>query len=225
METITSLEKQRAHDLAEEYRKKGYHVIEEPSPDQLPDFLSSYRPDLLAQKGQTGVVVEVKSRASLAKNPKIRDLARLLQTKPDWDFELVVVKEPASLSTPEGILPFARDDILREIQAAEKLLTSGAAEAALLLAWPALEATVRLLTQAEGIVLGRLTPSPSAVLDQAVSNGAISRSDYTFLMDILKHRNAFVHGFKSTHFDSTLTKNLISTTERLIEEASSPDVS
>ena len=64
METTTSLEEQRAHDLAEEYRKKGYHVIEKPSPEQLPDFLSSYRPDLLARKGQTGVVVEVKSRAS-----------------------------------------------------------------------------------------------------------------------------------------------------------------
>lgn len=223
METTTSLEEQRAHDLAEEYRKKGYHVIEKPSPEQLPDFLSSYRPDLLARKGQTGVVVEVKSRASLAKDPKVKDLARLLQTNPHWNLELVVVKEPATLSTPEGIRPFGRGDILRQLQAAEQLLTSGAAETALLLAWPALEATVRLMIEAEGIVLEQL--SPSAVLKQAVSNGVISRSDYTFLMDTLKHRNAFVHGFKSTDFDSTLAKNLISTTKRLVEEASLPDVS
>jgi hypothetical protein len=47
METILALERQRARDIAEEYRGKGYEVIEEPLPEQLPDFLSSYRPDLL----------------------------------------------------------------------------------------------------------------------------------------------------------------------------------
>ena len=77
METTTTLEKQRARTLAEEYRSKGYQVIEEPSQEQLPDFLSNYQPDLLIQKGHEGVVVEVKSRSSLAKDSKIRDLARL----------------------------------------------------------------------------------------------------------------------------------------------------
>ena len=221
METTTALEKQRTHALAEEYRSKGYQVIEEPSQEQLPDFLSNYRPDLLVQKGNEGIVVEVKSRASLAKNPKIRDLARLLQTKPRWNFELVVVSEKETLNTPEGIQPFEREDILRGLQTAEELLTSGAAEAALLLSWPALEATVRLMTVAEGIVLEQLA-SP-AILKQAVSNGVISRSDYGFLMDTLKYRNALAHGFKAIDFDPALAKDLISTIKRLVEEDPLPD--
>ena len=221
METTTALEKQRTHDLAEEYRSKGYQVIEEPSHEQLPDFLSGYRPDLLVQKGNEGIVVEVKSRASLAKDPKIRDLARLLQTKPSWNFELLVVSEKQTLNTPEGTQPFEREDILRGLQTAEELLTSGAAEAALLLSWPALEATVRLMTVAEGIVLEQLA-SP-ALLEQAVSNGVISRSDYGFLMDTLKYRNALAHGFKAIDFDPALAKDLISTTKRLVEEDPLPD--
>ena len=220
METTNILEKQRARALAEEYRSKGYQVIESPSQDQLPDFLSSYRPDLLVQKGHEDVVVEVKSRASLAKNPRIRDLARLLQTKPRWNFELVVVSEKETLNTPEGIQPFEREDILQEIQAAEKLFLSGAAAAALLLSWPALEATVRLMTAAEGIVPQL---NPSALLEQAVSNGVISRGDYNFLMDTLKYRNALAHGFKAADFDLTLTKDLISTIKRLVEEDLLPD--
>jgi REase_AHJR-like protein len=51
MEAVTSPERQRARALAEEYRSRGYEVIDEPSPAQLPDFLSGYHPDLLVRKG------------------------------------------------------------------------------------------------------------------------------------------------------------------------------
>ena len=143
METTSALEKQRAHAIAEEYRSKGYEVIEGPAPEQLPDFLSGYKPDLLIRKGDEAVVVKVKSRSSLAKDPQVRDLARLLQAKPGWNFELVVVGEGEKLSVPEGARPFGREDILQGMEAAEKLLESGFSEAAFLLAWSTMEATVR----------------------------------------------------------------------------------
>ncbi len=215
MEAVISRERQRARAIAEEYRSKGYEVIEEPSPEQLPEFLAGYHPDLLARKGDEAIVVEVKSRSSLAKEPQIRDLAQLLQTMPHWHFELVVVGEGEQLSVPEGARPFERDDILRGIEAAEKLVASGFSEAALLLAWSTLEGTVRLLTEEEGIVLDRL--SPLYILKQAVINGVISRDDYNFLAHVMKYRNALIHGFKPIDFDPTLVKDLISTTKRLLK--------
>ena len=214
MEAVTSLERQRASALAEEYRSKGYEVIEEPSTEQLPDFLSGYRPDLLVRKGDEAVVVEVKSRSSLAKDAQIRDLAQLLQTKPHWNFELVVVAEAERISAPEGARPFERDDILRGIEAAERLLESGFSEAALLLAWSTAEATVRLLIEEEGIVLDHL--NPPYILKQAVMNGVIARDDYNFLTNIIKYRNALVHGFKTIDFDPALVSELISMTKRLL---------
>ena len=51
MATIGSLERQRTRAIAGEYRSKGYEVIEEPTQEQLPDFLSGYHPDLLVRKG------------------------------------------------------------------------------------------------------------------------------------------------------------------------------
>jgi REase_AHJR-like len=113
MQGTTPLERQRVRALVEEYRSKGYEVIEMPSPEQLPDFLTGYRPDLLIRKGDETIVVEVKSRASLGKDPQIRELARLLSSKPNWNFELVVVREEEQLSAPEGTRPFDREDILR----------------------------------------------------------------------------------------------------------------
>jgi REase_AHJR-like len=220
MEAVTSPERQRARALAEEYRSRGYQVIEEPSPAQLPDFLSGYRPDLLVRKGDEIIIVATKSRSSLAKDPQTRDLARLLQTKPNWNFELVMVGEGEQFSAPEGARPFARDDILRGIEEAESLVASGFSAAALLLAWSTLEATLRLLTEKEGIVLDR--SSPLYILKQAVINGVISRDDYNFLANVVKYRNALVHGFKPIDLDITLVKELISTTKRLLQSTSAP---
>jgi len=217
METIATLVRQRTRAIAEEYRRRGYEVIEEPAQEQLPDFLSGYHPDLLIRKGEEARVVEVKSRAALTKEPQIRELARLLHTKPNWNFELVIVGEEEQLRTPEGARPFDRDDILQGIQAPEQLLELGFAEAALLLAWASLEATLRLLARKEDIVLDRF--DPLYVLNQAVMHGIISRDEYNFLTKVMKYRNALAHGFKVVDFDRALVKELISTTQYLLQEA------
>lgn len=215
MEATFTLERQRARAVAQEYLSKGYEVIEEPAPDQLPDFLSDYRPDLLIRRGNEVTIVEVKSKSSLSKYPQVRDLARLLQGKPGWNFELILVAEGENLNVPEGVHPFEREDVVRGIEAAEALLKAGFPEAALLLAWSTVEATVRLLAEEEGIPLDRL--SPPYILKQVVTEGLISKDDYNFLLDAIKYRNALVHGFKVTYFDSALVRNLISTVKSILE--------
>ena len=52
---------------AEEYRSKGYEVLR----DAALDFLPGYRADLLVKKGDEVKVIEVKTRSSLAADPKI----------------------------------------------------------------------------------------------------------------------------------------------------------
>jgi len=215
MATLGSLERQRTHAIAGEYRSKGYEVIEEPTQKQLPDFLSGYHPNLLVRKGDEARVVLVKPRASLAQEPQIRDLAWLLHTKPNWNFELVLLGEKEQMSLPEGAYAFDREDILSGIQASEELLKLAFSEAALLLAWSSSEATIRLLTAAEGIVLEHLSPIYN--LKQAVMHGVISRDEYNFLTKAMQYRNALVHGFKTVDLDAALVKELISTTQRLFQ--------
>jgi hypothetical protein len=220
MEATTSRERQRARAIAEEYRSRGYEVIEQPSPEQLPEFLAGYHPDVLVQRGDEAIIVEVKSRSSLTKDPRIREMARLVQADPHWNFELVVVGEEDQLNVPEGAHPFERDDIFRGIEEAERLVASGFSEAALLQAWSTLEATVRLLSEGEGLVLERL--NPLAILTQATSNGVISRDDYNFLTKVMKYRNALAHGFKTIDFDPALVTELINITKRLLQSTSAP---
>ncbi|MCH8108930.1 MAG: hypothetical protein IIB15_02275 [Chloroflexi bacterium] len=220
MEPTTVLEKQRAHTIAQEYRSKGYDVIEEPASEQLPDFLSGYRPDLLIRKDNETVVVEVKTRSSLVKDPSVRDLARLIQAEPDWSFELVVVDEEEKLGLPEGAHPSEREYILQLTEETERLLELGFARAALVQAWSISEAAIRVLLEEEGISIDRL--APSYILNQAATEGVISRDDYRFLTKAMKYRNALVHGFRIDDFDYNLIGDLIRTTKNILHSATAP---
>ena len=87
-----------ARKTAEEYRSKGYEV----TLDAPLDFFPGYRADLLARKAGEVTVIEVKSRSSLAADSRIRELARVVDAKPGWSFELLLVAEPEKLDSPEG---------------------------------------------------------------------------------------------------------------------------
>lgn len=41
------LERERLLELAKEYCQKGYEVLLPPKPEELPDFLRGYRPQLV----------------------------------------------------------------------------------------------------------------------------------------------------------------------------------
>ena len=130
VEEATSAEYFLARRTAEEYRSKGYEVsVEAPL-----DFMPGFHADLIVRKDNEVKVIEVKSRSSLAASPEIIELARTIDSKPGWTFELLLVAEPEKLDSPEGARLFERENILQRIEEAEKALGSGLSEAALLLA-------------------------------------------------------------------------------------------
>ena len=212
IENSTISEKLLADMTAEEYRNKGYEVSRETQFDFLPGFCT----DLVVRKGDEVKVIEVKSRASLAANRKIRELARVIHSKPGWSFELLMVGEPEKLDSPEGAQSFEDENILRRIEEAEKALGAGLSEAAFLLAWSACEAAIRELLTVQEISHSGIT-TPGYVLDQAIFHSIISREEYHNLNDMRKYRNAIVHGFGVNDFSDELVTELIDTVRRLIE--------
>ena len=196
---------------AEEYRSKGYEVLLEAPLDFMPGF----RADLLVRKGDEARVIEVKSRPSLAADPKIGELARLIESMPGWTFELVLVGEPEKVDSPEGARSFESAGILHRLEEAERSLQAELPEAAFLLAWSASEAVIRELLAAQG-VSGKSITSPGYVLDQGVFHGVISRNDYDALTRMRKYRNAIVHGFGTDDFNGELVMELIATIRRIM---------
>ena len=147
-----------------------------------------------------------------------RDTVRRVAEQ-NWLSEELPVTGPVMLTVTyfyDGAYLFDREAILSGLQMSERLLELEFPEAALLLAWSSSEATIRLLTAAEGIVLDHLTPV--YIIKQAVMHGVISRDEYNFLTKAMQYRNALVHGFKTVDLTPALVKELISTTQRLLQE-------
>ena len=206
----TNTEQIFVQKTAEEYRNRGYEVLQE-----VPlDFLPGFRADLIAQNADEVKVIEVKARRSLAANPKITELARIIESKPGWSFELLLVNEPEQLHSPDEVRPFKNADILMRIDQAEKLLELGYPEAAFTLAWSAYEATVRELIAAEGVSDTGITAS-GYVFDQAIFRGLISREENNTLTEMRKYRNAIVHGYVADDFSGKLVTELIETIRRI----------
>lgn len=86
------LEHRRLLTLAREYRQKGYVVIINPAPADLPPALAKCQFDLIAEASDRTIVVEVRSRDTLTLNgaEDLRRMTRLVEEVPGWELELVV---------------------------------------------------------------------------------------------------------------------------------------
>ena len=205
--------------VAEEYRQKGYEVVLHPGSSFLPDFLRGYRPDLLARQGDESVIVEVKASSASSRRDLFQELARAVEGHPGWRFELVVANVPPipEPEAPIGERPsLTRSDAARVIADAEDLVGSGRPEAALLWAWSAAEATLRLLAGTEGV--SPRGHDSAYLLKQLALEGEVPREDYEVLMRSFRARNAVAHGFRPEEGLEleNLVRKLLRATARLI---------
>lgn len=210
MEQATNTEYFLLRKKADEYRGQGYEVaLETPL-----DFLPGYRADLIARKDGETKVVEVKSRSSLAANPKIRELAEIIDSKPGWSFELLLVAQPEKLEAPEGERPLERGNILQRIEEAENLLAADHSDAAFLLAWAACEAALRMLIREHGEEEHGITTTKH-LLNQATFLGILSREEYRHLTHVQKYRNAIVHGYSHSGVGEELVTDLVENVQQM----------
>lgn len=213
--TTTGNEYLRVREAAEEYRGKSYEVLQ----DVPLDFLPRFRADLIARKDGEVRVIEVKSRSSLAANPQIGEMARVIEQKPGWTFELLLVAEPHRLRTPDDSRPTKTANVDERIDQAEKALASGLPGAALMLAWSAAEASARKAVAAEGIADERVAAGGHA-FDQAVFLGVISRDAYQQLTEIRRYRDALAHGLDVPDLDEKTVPHLIDLARQIESENS-----
>lgn len=211
-----NLERERLLQLAEEYRDKGYEISFHPNPEDLPDFLRNYRPDMIVRRGDEAVIIEVKSRRSLNSSSRqyLQNLAQSVEQHPGWRFELVMTNPEDAVYSPKAESSLQQPEIETRLQVARQLATQHP-ESAILYSWSLVEATLRLVAEHEGMSLQRL--DPLYLVKQLVTEGVISRSEYQLLMDALSLRNAIAHGFKATQITQESVYQLIDVAEQLLK--------
>lgn len=209
-------ERERLLKLADEYRDKGYAVSFHPIPEDLPDFLRSYRPDMIVRRGEEAVVIEVKSRSSLSSSSTqyLRNLAQAVEQHPGWRFELVVTNPDDTTYSQKAEGSFQEHEIRSRLQVA-KQLSEQHPESAILYSWSLVEATLRLIAEKEEISLQRF--DPLYLVKRLTTEGVISRSEYQILMNALSLRNAIAHGFKTAQITQNSVYEVIEITEQLLK--------
>lgn len=223
METPTAnLERERLLILADEYREKGYKVFFHPNPEELPDFLNKYRPDMIVRRGEENVVIEVKSRSSLnsSSNQDLRNLAQAVEKHPGWRFELVMTNPEDIMYSLKAEGSLQEHEIESQLQVARQLITQHP-ESAILYSWSLVEATLRLIAQKEELSLQRF--DPLYLVKQLAIEGVISKSEYQLLMNSLLLRNSIAHGFKTTQITQNSVYELIELTEQLLRSLHTGD--
>ncbi|MBG1260021.1 hypothetical protein [Nostoc commune] len=214
--STANLERERLLKLAEEYRDKGYEVFFHPNLEDLPDFLKTYRPDMIVRRGEENVVIEVKSRASLnsSSNQYLSNLAKAVEKHPGWRFEFVMTNPEDIMYSLKAEGSLQEDEIESQLQVARHLTTQHP-ESGILYSWSLVEATLRLLAQKEELSLEGF--DPLYLINQLATEGVISKSEYQLLMNLLPSRNSIAHGFKTTELTQNSVYELIELTEHLLK--------
>ena len=174
----------KLRELAQEYATQGYEVFTEANADFITRNIPGFRPDLVARKGDTVVVVEVTASRDV-EDERLEELASRIAKIPNWRLELVWLGE----TKPEAL---PRDQVQRIFAEASQLRDLGHYGPALVIGWAAAEALLNSMTGDDPDLL--LARSPKSKLATAESLGLISKRQFDVLAESVEIRNRVAHG-------------------------------
>jgi len=222
MTSRMSKQQQRMKEIADEYRRKGYQVVEEPEDELLPEFLENYRPDLLAWNDNEHVILEFKDQQTLVAENYLKELAALIDARPDWRLELIVFGPPRPMPGLLNAKTLSPEQIRQYVSSARLLLQNDEFLSAQLVAWSALEATLRTVAEENGMVIER--PGPEYLIKTLYSAGLLTHVDFEFLQNAIWFRNRLIHGFQPSSVARSEVEMLLSMIEeKLAELITGPD--
>lgn len=211
----SDIERQYLEQLAAEYAARGYTFIPDPSPDQLPDFLGSYRPDAIARKSGVSAAIEIRQRSGQgprADRP-LTEIRRLFEGRPDWRFTVAyMASDPLRairIAPPKPAALRARTDEVRA------LLEAGQRRGAFVLSWSLLEAAFRLVESADG----ESPLSTGSVVQALAMRGLISPETEARVRRLIPLRHRLVHGDLDADPTSEEVGEVLSALDEAMREA------
>ena len=104
-------ERREILSTARRYRRDGYKVSGPDKSAGRPSFLGDVVPDLIAERDDDKVVIQVKRATMVPGSNDIVELAERVAAQPGWRFELIAVRSPVKIAMPD--LTSGGDDVGR----------------------------------------------------------------------------------------------------------------
>jgi hypothetical protein len=181
--------------VAEQYRARGYTVTVQPSAGERPEFLRDLEPDLVASGFGEHLVIEVKSPRVRADSESFRRLSDAIKRQKGWRLVIVAPPPQQDLLPGQSLAPASVAELRKRVQEARELDRLGMKASAFVTAWSATEGILRYLLETEQVPVER--PGTLSLLRIVASLGVVDEDQYRQLLDLYRHRSAFVHGFEA----------------------------
>lgn len=188
---------QKLHEVIRSYTEQGFTVKRAPGPKDVPFDLEGYIPDLLLEKLDQHIIVEVKLVGVPLSVDRLQTLAATIRQHPGWQFLLVTADDVvADTLTADKGAPAPWQIAVERTQRAAHLLNLGETDAAFLLLWSAMEALLRYHAGQIGLPIERLPTT--ALLDYLYSQGELTFEQFEQASTALQVRNRLAHGYAAT---------------------------
>jgi hypothetical protein len=187
---------------------------------QLPNFARDFKVEILARRGSGGVLASgKKNRGEMAADPELPRYAEVTGEQPGWryDFTLREGEQPGAREA-RGAQDLSGKDIQQTLSEAEEMARLGFVRAAVLTAWSALEAGMRMRMRAAGEA-ARWGTVPREMLNELSSSGVLSLDELTQRERLSQVRNQIVHGFVAPASEEGMVGFLSGLARRLVVES------
>lgn len=184
----------KTREIIREYKNEGYTVIENPSRNDIPDFLENFKPDIIAKKDNDNVIIEIKISTLLKKNNflELEEIASIINSQKNWRFELI-------FTNPKDFEENFEEEFLNEIQLKSRIeisknLVNKDINIAFLSLWTIFENISRKATESENFK----NKTINGIIKKLYSKSIINHIEYNNLDTFVKLRNNISHGYNST---------------------------
>jgi uncharacterized protein YutE (UPF0331/DUF86 family) len=200
------LESNALRNLQKLSEARGLKFYVNPPREIVPEFLGDFRPDAIALGPEGGMVIEVKFQRSPESEQHLAAIARSVSAQKGWEFRAIYLN-PASDEMPpiEKPTPEQLQATFREI---EELTKGGHRVAAFVRAWAALESLTRLAS-ANGETRSVTSLPPIQVIQTLAEEGYLENEAADRLRQMVKLRNAVVHGDLSVDVPAEQLEDLL----------------
>jgi len=215
MNNVTqSLYEQKIQSTVQELIDNGYKVSIEPSSSDLPFELGGYHPDLIATKGDEGIILEVKTTSNGLSVDRFQAIAEQIATHNGWRFLLITLDDTSEsiLASGEKDLP-SWEELKTRLSNLDTLMKASLFEPSILFSSSILEAVLRKRAINQNLPIWRL-PEKN-LLNYFFSSGEISMSDFDIFKSCLDLRNKVAHGL-ATSIDPNLLSSVIASIKKLV---------
>jgi len=213
--TSSSTEAELLRNTVSDLEQDGYEVFLQPQSPILPAFLKTFRPDIIARRGDKNLVVEVVSTRR-QQDDKLASLASAVRSNPGWEMRIVMA------SSTNGLQPLQEQSKAAIVQSAKEvkaLIHEGHLRAALLMGWSTFEALGRTYMPGD---FAR-PQSPARLVQLLAQEGYVTPSEADVLRKLAEKRNILIHGDVLTEVSENEVEAFVEILERLVELQLAPD--